>query len=68
MISHNIPSHQNSEQLICPFCGKAQACHIPEEISSHISLEECEFCHEDFWFAVTVTRTYSVYENQEELV
>jgi hypothetical protein len=52
---------EESEVLICPHCGKPQYTHEPEEISSCMSSTECEHCEKTFWYAVNVTRSYSVF-------
>ena len=46
------------EELICPYCGEVQYTHEPDEISADMCFTECEHCGKNFWYSVTVTRTY----------
>lgn len=44
----------------CPFCGKEQYTHEPDDISAYCCLEKCEHCGELFWYSIEVSRSYSV--------
>lgn len=48
----------NNENLICPYCGRVQDCHEPDDISALMCLTECEYCEKPFWYSVSVTREY----------
>ena len=50
-----------SDHLICPFCGRTQFSHEPDEISADMCFTPCEFCGKFFWYAVTVERKYTPY-------
>lgn len=45
-------------ELICPYCGREQYCHEPDDDSYLMCLTECEHCGKQFWYSVTVTRSY----------
>ena len=47
------------EKLTCPYCGSEQYGHEPDEISAYCCLEQCEHCEKEFWYSVSVRRTYS---------
>ena len=47
------------EKLTCPYCGSEQYGHEPNEISGYCCLERCEHCGKEFWYSVSVRRTYS---------
>ncbi len=47
------------EKLICPYCGKEQLCHEPDDTSAACCSTECEFCDRMFWYSVDVRRVYS---------
>lgn len=47
------------ENLICPYCGREQYTHEPDDISADMCLTECEHCRRNFWYSVEVTREYS---------
>lgn len=55
----------DEERLICPHCGQEQYNHVPDEISAFMCHTKCESCGAPFWYAVTVTRTYSSYIEDE---
>lgn len=44
----------------CPFCGKEQYAHEPDDIGTYYCLEKCEHCGKSFWYSVEVTRRYGV--------
>ena len=44
--------------LICPYCGREQYTHEPDDISALMCLTSCEHCGKDFWYSVNVTREY----------
>lgn len=48
----------NNETLICPYCGREQDGHEPDEISAYLCITECEYCGRTFEYSVIVTRTY----------
>lgn len=52
-------SMENILTLTCPHCGREQFAHEPDSISAHSCLTICESCDKEFWYSVTVTRTYS---------
>lgn len=54
------------EVLTCPYCGREQLCHEPEEMSSYMCCTECECCGKLFWYSVTVTRTYIASKDETE--
>lgn len=53
------------EALVCPHCGREQLCHEPDDISAHLCLTQCESCDKEFWYSVTVTRTYSSWAEKQ---
>lgn len=52
-------SMENILTLTCPHCGREQLAHEPDSVSAHSCLTVCESCDKEFWYSVTVTRTYS---------
>lgn len=54
-----------NEELICPFCARVQHCHEPDDISADCCMTECEGCGREFWYSVTVTRSYYAYDREE---
>lgn len=52
----------DEERLICPYCGREQLTHEPDDISSTMCNTECEHCGRLFWYAVNVSRTYCPYK------
>lgn len=54
------------ETLICPYCGKVQYTHDPDDISGDMCYTICEYCEKPFWYAVEVVRTYSAYKDDSE--
>lgn len=52
----------DEEVLVCPYCGREQYCHEPDDISADYCTTECEECGKAFWYSVTVTRTYDSYK------
>lgn len=55
----------DDDTLICPYCEKEQYTHEPDDISSDMCYMECEHCGENFWYSVTVTRSYDSYKDNE---
>lgn len=47
-----------SEDLICPYCEAVQQMHEPDDIDSDMCLTECEQCYKQFWYSVSVQRSY----------
>lgn len=47
------------DKLTCPHCGMEQYGHQLDEISAYCCLERCEHCGKEFWYSVSVRRTYS---------
>ena len=45
--------------LVCPYCGREQYTHEPDDTSALMCLTTCEHCERQFWYAVEVTREYS---------
>ncbi len=56
----------NEEALICPYCGREQYTHEPDDISAFLCLTECEHCGKSFWYSVEVTRYYNAYTEEDE--
>jgi len=48
-----------SEKLICPYCGKVQRTHEPDNISHSKVRTRCEHCGRRFWYTVKVTWGYT---------
>lgn len=42
-----------NEALVCPYCGREQYTHEPDDISALMCLTTCEHCDHEFWYAVT---------------
>lgn len=40
--------------LICPWCGREQYTHEPDDISSLMCYTECEGCGKTFWYSVEI--------------
>ncbi len=55
----------DDDTLICPYCEKEQYMHEPDDISSDMCYMECEYCGANFWYSVTVTRSYDSYKDNE---
>ena len=47
------------EDLICPYCGKTQIGHEPDQISAIMCYTQCEYCDKHFWYSVEVKRYYN---------
>lgn len=47
------------EKLICPHCGREQLAHEPDVITAYACATICENCDQEFWYSVTVTRSYN---------
>ena len=58
----------NDEILKCPYCEREQYGHCPDDdvISADMCLVKCEHCDKDFWYSVTVTRSYYPYKDESE--
>ena len=54
----------DEDKLVCPYCGREQYTHEPDDISSIMCNTECEHCGKLFWYSVTVTREYSPYKDE----
>lgn len=52
-----------NEPLTCPYCGREQYTHEPDDISANMYLTECEHCGKSFWYSVDVIREYSSWED-----
>ena len=54
--------------LVCPYCGREQYTHEPDDISALMCYTECEHCGRNFWYSVTVTvtREYESRRDEEE--
>ena len=46
------------DRLFCPFCGREQYCHEPEDFTAYICTTECEHCGREIEYSVEVVRTY----------
>lgn len=46
------------EKLICPYCGAVQYNHEPDQESAFMCHTQCESCDAEFWYSVTVSRSY----------
>lgn len=55
----------DEEMLTCPYCGREQYTHEPDDISANICLETCEHCGKLFWYSVDVIREYSSRKYEE---
>ena len=51
--------------LTCPYCGREQYTHEPDDISASCCSTECEECGKTFWYSVDVTREYYSYKDDE---
>lgn len=58
--------YDDSEKLICPYCGGEQYCHEPDVIDACCANTECEHCGKLFDYSVTVTRYYSSEKRDDE--
>ena len=52
-----------NEPLTCPYFGREQYTHEPDDISANMCLTECEHCGKSFWYSVDVIREYSSWED-----
>ena len=64
----SIDKYYGVEELVCPYCGKKQLSHEPEEISANICITECEHCGKEIEYDVEVIRLYYpiIDEDEEE--
>lgn len=46
------------DTLKCPYCGREQHCHEPDDIDALMANTECEHCGKLFEYSVSVVRTY----------
>lgn len=56
----------SEESLFCPYCGREQYTHEPDDISADMCLTECEHCGKAFWYSVEVTRDYWTRKDDDE--
>lgn len=56
----------DNETLVCPYCGREQYTHEPDEISGAMCLTECEQCEKEFWYCIKVTREYWSYKGEDQ--
>lgn len=50
--------YYGKNELICPFCGRKQLYHEPDEITADVCIEICEKCGKEIEYSVEVSRTY----------
>lgn len=50
--------YYGKNELICPFCGKKQLNHEPDEITAYLCVTTCEHCERIIEYSVEVSRTY----------
>lgn len=50
--------YYGKNELICPFCGKKQLNHEPDEITAYLCVTTCEHCERIIAYSVEVSRTY----------
>ena len=46
------------DYLVCPYCGKPQYCHEPEDFTAYVCTTECEHCGREIEYSVEVVRKY----------
>ena len=46
------------DYLVCPYCGKPQYCHEPEDFTEYVCTTECEHCGREIIYSVEVVRKY----------
>lgn len=56
----------DDNMLECPYCGREQLTHEPDDISANSCWTECEHCGRHFWYAVTVARHYESFKDDDE--
>lgn len=55
-----------TDTLICPYCGREQYNHEPDEIDAYMATDECEECGKLIEYSVKVERTYYSFRDENE--
>lgn len=60
--------YYGKNELVCPYCGKKQSNHEPDEMTAYLCVTTCEHCDREIEYSVEVSRMYypTIPEDEEE--